>query len=134
MSYPLREQFGFNTDLEGYTQWTSATDANVETANVSETYFLQEGSDVTLDVCVLLVIGTDTTTVDLIGLPTIAEASIITNNAINLRRVEDNSTMTATLNLNAPSDANKVTLTTDGAMLVTGGTYIGCGTINYTAA
>ena len=134
MSNPLREQFGFNTDLTGYTQWTPTVDGTVEVANVAETYYLNDSGDVTLDVCVLLVMDSDTAAVDLSGLPVAPEGSTVTSNAISLHRVEDNSVISATLELNAPVDADKVTLTTDGTTLVTGGVYVGCGTISYTAA
>ena len=131
MSNPLRQQFGFNTDLTGYSPWVPTHDGNVIGGNYSETYYRVDGGIVTLDICICMVIGTTTNSTELTDLPVAPEGTTVVSSAMTLKRAEDNSNMASTLSLNAPVNPNLLTLTSDGDNMVEGGVYVVAGTLSY---
>jgi len=134
MSNPLREQFGFNTDLVGYTQWTPVPDVNVLVSNTTESYYINDAGTVTVDVCMAFVPNADITSFGYTVLPVAAANPQVVTNGVDLRLVEDNSTIVTTYDLDASVSDTTVNLNTDGTTLYQGGFYIVSGTLTYTAA
>ena len=134
MSNPLREQFGFNTNLTEYIQWTPTLSAEAAVFNSSESYYINSDGNVTQDICAAFAIASDTTTIEFSVLPVVASAPQVVSNSVSLRRVEDNSTLDATFDIDAIADNSIITLNTDGTTLLAGGFYVVCGNITYTAA
>jgi len=135
MSNPLREQFGFNTDLVGYTQWTPVPDVNVLVSNTTESYYINDAGTVTVDVCMAFVPNADITNFAFTTLPVAAANPQTVNIIANLRLVEDNSSnIVAIYDLNAAVSDITINLLTDGTTLNQGEFYIVSGTLTYTAA
>lgn len=134
MSNPLREQFGFNTNLTGYTQWTPALSAEAAVFNSSESYYISSEGNVIQDICAAFAIASDTTSIEFSVLPIVASAPQVVSNSVSLRRVEDNSTIDATFDIDATANNSIITLNTDGTTLLAGGFYVVCGNITYTDA
>lgn len=133
VSIPLRQQYGFNTDLTGYTSWTPVPDASVEGGNFDENFYIVTAGVVTLDMCCTLVMAASTSTVDMTTLPVAPETSTIVSNAVTLINIEDGSTLPATLDIDEASDSTKVTLTVTGTLVISG-FYVFGGTLNYPEA
>lgn len=133
MSNPIRKEFECNTELTDYVQWTPVVDGSVVVSNVSETYYLNDSGIVTLDICALVIMGSDTSVIEITSLPVVPESSTDVTHSVKLCTVEDNKNIDATFGLNASVDADKIILTS-ASTLMTGVSYVVSGIVTYVPA